>query len=67
VEEDLIILKVTAPAGQAWSGTRTFLYSGPSLHHIVSGTDNREFHAVLPVAEVTWGQFLACGGAAVPL
>lgn len=64
---DMIIVKVTAPEGQAWSGTRTFLYGGATLHHIVSGTDNGQLASILDECEITWEQFLALGGAAVPV
>lgn len=64
---DVIIVKVTAPEGQAWAGTRTFLYGGATLHHIVSGIDNAAFNAVLDECVITWPQFLALGGASVPV
>lgn len=63
----MIIVKVTAPEGQAWSGTRTFLYAGATLHHIVSGTDNGQLAGILDECEITWEQFLALGGASVPV
>jgi Domain of unknown function (DUF1906) len=66
-DQDMIVLKVTAPEGQAWSGTRTFLYSGPTIHHIVSGEDNGAFTKALTVVTVSWEQFLAVGGASVPV
>jgi hypothetical protein len=66
-DKQVIIVKVTAPEGQAWSGTRTFLYGGATLHHIVSGTDNAALNSVLDECEITWEQFMAIGGASVPL
>jgi len=64
--QDMFIIKVTAPKGQAWEGTRTFTYSGATLHHIVSGTDEAAHAKVLPVVPASWEQFLAYGGAMVP-
>ncbi len=66
-DKRMIIVKVTAPPEQAWAGTRTFLYSGATLHHITSTTDNTALLAVLDEAVISWPQFLALGGAAVPV
>jgi hypothetical protein len=63
-EHNMIILRATAPTGHDWTGTRTFLYSGPPgvPQHIVSGTDQAAFSAVLPDVPVTWEQFIELGG-----
>ncbi len=61
---DMLIVKVTAPAGNTWTGTRTYLYAGSpgTPVHIVSGGDNTAFSAVLPTVSVTWSQFTTMGG-----
>lgn len=60
---DMIILQVTAPAGNAWEGTRTYLYApGAAPQHIVSVPDNQAFEKVLQVVPVSWEQFTGLGG-----
>jgi len=63
-EHTMIILKVTAPTGAAWTGTRTYLYSGPpgAPQHIVSSADQGALAAALPTITVTWNQFVELGG-----
>lgn len=64
IGDGMIIVKVTAPAGHSWTGTRTYLYAGSptSLVHIVSGTDNAAFTTILPTAVISWSQFTTMGG-----
>ena len=63
-ENDMIIVKVTAPAGHSWTGTRTYLYAGSpsSLVHIVSGADQGAFGTILPTASISWSQYTTMGG-----
>jgi len=62
-EADMIIVKVTPPAGHSWTGTRTFLYApGADLEHIVSGADNAAFGAALPTVAISWNQYTGMGG-----
>jgi hypothetical protein len=62
-EQDMIIVRVTAPNGHSWSGTKTFLYApGTPLVHIVSGQDQAAFDVALPTVEITWNQYLGLGG-----
>ncbi len=64
-EQDMFIVKVTAPPIAKWSGTRTFTYNGTTLHHIVSGTDQGNLAKELHEVPITWEQFIAFGGATV--
>ena len=62
-ETDMIIVKVTAPAGHTWGGTRTFLYApGAQPEHVVSGADQAALDAVLDTVVISWNQYAEIGG-----
>lgn len=65
VKDDNLMLhiSVTAPAGHSWTGTRTFLYLvGQVPTHIIDQQSENGILKVLPLAPVTWQQYVAWGG-----
>lgn len=57
----MVLLRVTAPAGESWSGQRLYAWApGAQPVHVPTPEDAGELSGHVPVISVTWAFWLEC-------
>lgn len=57
----MVLLRVTAPAGESWSGQRLYAWApGAQPVHVLTPEDAGELSGHVPVVAVTWAFWLEC-------